>query len=131
MYINRLKTQNFRAARTKVKQQRETLVISPRNRHQKKRLNIRRKEGGFQSSRDGVREFKEQVKDIRYENVTCDRERRKKTKEKMLNVLTNRKRTPFPKTSMIELTPCEGNEKPNISSDTNYSNSSTILSEMR
>ena len=62
--------------------------------------------------------------------MTCDRERKKKTKEKMLNVLTNRKRTPPPETSMIDLTPCEDNEKSNISSDTNCSNSNTILSEM-
>ena len=62
--------------------------------------------------------------------MTCDCERRKKTKEKMLNVLTNRKRTPPPGTSMIDLTLCEDNEKSNISSDTNYSNSNTILSEM-
>ena len=48
----------------------------------------------------------------------------------MLNVLTNRKRTPPPETSMIDLTPCEDNEKSNISSDTNYSNSNTISSEM-
>ena len=48
----------------------------------------------------------------------------------MLNVLTNRKRTRPPETSMIDLTPCEDNEKSNISSDTIYSNSNTILSEM-
>ena len=48
----------------------------------------------------------------------------------MLNVLTNRKRTPPPETGMIDLTPCEGNEKSNISSDTNYSNSNTVLPEM-
>ena len=48
----------------------------------------------------------------------------------MLNVLTNRKRTRPPETSMIDLTPCEDNEKSNISSDTNYSNSNTISSEM-
>ena len=98
------------------------------NRRHKKWLNIRRKESGFQSSRDSVREFKEQVKG--FENVTCDRERRKKTKEKLLNVLTNRKRTPPPETSMIDLISCEDNEKSNISSDTSYSNSNTILSEM-
>ena len=62
--------------------------------------------------------------------MTCARERRKKTKEKMLNVLTNRKRTPPPETGMIDLTPCEDNEKSNISSDTNYSNSNTVLPEM-
>ena len=62
--------------------------------------------------------------------MTCDRERRKKTKENMLNVLTNRKRTPPPETSMIDLASCEDNEKPSISSDTSYSNSTTILSEM-
>ena len=62
--------------------------------------------------------------------MTCDRERRKRTKEKMLNVLTNRKRTPPPETNMIDLAPCEGNEKSNISSGTSYSNSKTILSEM-
>ena len=77
-----------------------------------------------------MREFKEQFKGISFENVTCDRERRKKTKEKMLNVLTNRKRTPPPETSMIDLISCEDNEKSNISSDTSYSNSNTILSEM-
>ena len=48
----------------------------------------------------------------------------------MLNVLTNRKRTPPPETGMIDLTPCEDNEKSNISSDTNYSNSNTVLPEM-
>ena len=31
---------------------------------------------------------------------------------------------------MIDPTPCEDNEKSNISSDTNYSNSNTVLSEM-
>ena len=62
--------------------------------------------------------------------MTCDRERKKKTKEKMLNVLTNRKRTPPPEPSMIDLTPCEDIEKSNISSDTNCSNSNTISSEM-
>ena len=77
-----------------------------------------------------MREFKEQVKGTSFENVTCDRERRKKTKEKMLNVLTNRKRTPPPETSMIDLISCEDNEKSNISSDTSYSNSNTILPEM-
>ena len=43
-----------------------------------------------------MREFKEQFKGISFENVTCDCERRKKAKEKMLNVLNNRKRTPPP-----------------------------------
>ena len=41
----------------------------------------------------------------------------------MLNVLTNRKRTPPPETGMIDHTPSKDNEKPNISSDANYSNS--------
>ena len=54
----------------------------------------------------------------------------KKTKEKIMDVLTNRKRTPPPETGMIHPTPCEDIEKSNISSDTNYSNSNTILSEM-
>ena len=40
------------------------------------------KESNFQSSRDSVKEFKEQVKGTSFENVTWDRERRKKTKEK-------------------------------------------------
>ena len=62
--------------------------------------------------------------------MTCDCERRKKTKEKMLNVLTNRKRTPPPDTGMIDFAPCENNVESNTSSDTNYSNSNTILSEM-
>ena len=62
--------------------------------------------------------------------MTCDREKRKKTKEKMLNALTNRKRTPPPETGMIDHMPCEENEKSNISSDTNYSNSNTVLPEM-
>ena len=62
--------------------------------------------------------------------MTCDRGRRKKTKEKMPNVLSNRKRTQPPETSVIDLTPSEDNEKSNISSDTNYSNSNAILSEM-
>ena len=66
--------ENFRAARNKVKQQSETLVIALRNRRHKKWLNIRRKESNFQSS---VRGFKEQAKGTSFENVTCDRERRK------------------------------------------------------
>ena len=61
----------------------------------------RRKENDFQF---GVMGFKEQAKGTSFENVTSDRERRKKTKEKMLNVLTNRKRTPTPETGMIDLT---------------------------
>ena len=77
-----------------------------------------------------VRKLKEQVKGTSFENVTRDRERRKKSKEKILNVLTNRKRTPPQETGMIDLTPCKDNEKSNVSSDKNYSNSSTILSEM-
>ena len=93
--------------------------------------NIRRKESGFQSSRGGAREFKEQVKGTSFETVTCDCERRKKTKEKMLNILTNRKRTlPLETTGMIDLTPCEDNEKSNFNSDTSYSNSNTILAEV-
>ena len=75
-----------------------------------------------------MRKFKEQVKGIiSFENVTCDRERRKKTKEKMLNVLTNRKRTPPPETSMNDLTPCKDNEKSNISSDKSYPNSNNKM----
>ena len=58
------------------------------------------------------------------------REEREQKKKCWLNVLTNRKRTPPPEASMIDLKPCEGNEKSNISSDTSYSNSKTILSEM-
>ena len=54
----------------------------------------------------------------------------KKTKEKILDVLTNRKRNPPPETGMIDPTPCEDIEKSNISSDTNSSNSNTVLSEM-
>ena len=77
-----------------------------------------------------VRKLKEQVKGTSFENVTRDRERRKKSKEKILNVLTNRKRTPPQETGMIDLTPCKDNEKSNVSSDKNYSSSSTILSEM-
>ena len=54
----------------------------------------------------------------------------RKQKKKLLNVLTNRKSTPPPETSMIDLTPCEDNEKSNISSDANYSNSNNILPGM-
>ena len=61
---------NFRAARIKVNQQSKILVISLRNRHHKKWLNIRKKESGFQSIRDSVSEFKEQVKGISFVNVT-------------------------------------------------------------
>ena len=54
----------------------------------------------------------------------------RKQKKKLLNVLTNRKSTPPPETSMIDLTPCKDNEKSNISSDANYSNSNNILPGM-
>ena len=53
------------------------------------------------------------------------REERKQKKK-----CSNRKRTPSPETSMIDLRSCEDNEKSNISSGTSYSNSNTILSEM-
>ena len=48
----------------------------------------------------------------------------------MPNVLSNRKRTQPPETSVTDLTPSEDNEKSNISSDTNYLNSNATLSEM-
>ena len=66
-----------------------------------------------------MRKFKEHVKGTSFENVTYDHEGRNTMKEKMLKVLTNRKRTPPPETSMINLTPCEDNEKSSLSSDTN------------
>ena len=122
--------ENFRVARNKVKQQSETLVIALRNKLHKKWLNGRRKESDFQSIRDNVKEFKEQVKGVSFANVTCNCERRKKTKEKMLNVLINRKKTPLPETGMINFTPCGNNEKSNASSDTNYPNSKTISSNI-
>ena len=123
-------TENFRVARNKVKQQSETLVTALRNKLHKKWLNGRRKESDCQSSRDNVKEFEEQVKDVSFANVTCNRERRKKTKENMLNVLINRKRTPPPDTGMINFTPCGNNEKSNASCHTNYSNSKTISSNI-
>ena len=48
--LREMLSENFRAAKNKVKQQRKTLVISLRNRRHKKWLNIRRKKSGFQSS---------------------------------------------------------------------------------
>ena len=122
--------ENFRVARNKVKQQSETLVIALSNKLHKKWLNGRRKESDFQSSRGNVKDFKEQVKGVSFANVTCNCERRKKTKEKMLNVLINRKRAPPPDTGMINFTPCGKNEKSNASCDTNYSNSKTISSNI-
>ena len=62
--------------------------------------------------------------------MTCDREKRKKIKEKMLNILTDRKKTSPPESGMINLTPFKDYEKSNISFDTNYSNNNTILPEM-
>ena len=67
---------------------------------------------------------------VSFGNVTCDRERRKKTKEKMPNVLTDRIRASPREPGMINLTPCEDNEKSNFSFDTNYSNSIFVLSEI-
>ena len=122
--------ENFRAARDKVKQQRERLAITPRNRRHKKWLNIRRKRSDFQSSQGNARGFKEQARSISFGNVTCDRERRKQVKEKMPNFLTDTTRTTPPEPGMINLTPYKGNEKSNISFDTNYSRSNTILPEM-
>ena len=48
--LREMLSENFRAAKNKVKQQCKTLVISLRNRRHKKWLNIRRKKSGFQSS---------------------------------------------------------------------------------
>ena len=67
---------------------------------------------------------------VSFGNVTCDRERRKKTKEKMPNILTDRIRASPREPDMINLTPCEDNEKSNFSFDTNYSNSIFVLSEI-
>ena len=96
--LRKMFPENFRTARNKVKQQSETFVITLTNRCHKKWLKTRRNESDFQSSRGSVRAFKEQAMGSSFENVTCDRERRKKTIEKMLNVLINRKRTPPPET---------------------------------
>ena len=96
--LRKMFPENFRTARNKVKQQSETFVITLTNRWHKKWLKTRRNESDFQSSRGSVRTFKEQAMGSSFENVTCDRERRKKTIEKMLNVLINRKRTPPPET---------------------------------
>ena len=48
--LREMLSENFRAAKNKVKQQSKTLVISLRNRRHKKWPNIRRKKSGFQSS---------------------------------------------------------------------------------
>ena len=91
-----MSAENFRAARNKIQKESETLVVALRNRDHTKWLNIRRKESNFQSSQGSLIGFKKQAKVTSFENVTGDRGKTKKRKEKMLNVLTNRKRTPPP-----------------------------------
>ena len=67
---------------------------------------------------------------VSFGNVICDHERRKKTKEKMLNVLTDRTGASPLELDMINLKTCKDNEKSNVSFDINDSNGNSILPEM-
>ena len=62
----------------------------------KKWLIIKEKGSDFKSTRCKTKVFKEQARRNSVGNVTCHRDGRKKTKEKMLNVLTDRTRTSQP-----------------------------------
>ena len=62
--------------------------------------------------------------------MTCHYHRRKKTNEKMLNVLTDRTETSPPEPGMNNLTTCKDNVVFNISFNANCSNGNTILPEM-
>ena len=88
---------------------------------------MRREGSNFQSSQGNVRVFKKKARSINLRNVTYDRERRKKTKEKMLNALTGRISIPPPEPDMNNLTPCEDNEKFNISFDVNQLRYDSVL----
>ena len=51
-----------------------------------------------------MRDFREQARGISFGNVTCDRDRRKKTKEKVLKVLTIRSVNSPSELGLINLT---------------------------
>ena len=85
----------------------------------------------IKSTSGKTKDFNEQARRSTTENVTCDRDRKKKTKEAMLNVLTERARASHPEPDMKNFTTCKDNHVPNINFNTNYANGNTILPNKR
>ena len=106
---------NFRSIRNQIKEQSKEVVTTLENRRRNKWLNIKNK-NGFASKRTLVRESREHSSSDRFKNVTCERDRRRKLKEKSLKS-TNDTRSSPPEASTCKLIPSGDNQiAANISS---------------
>ena len=102
---------NFRSIRNQIKQSKE-VVTTLENRRRKKWLKNR-----FAFKRTLVRESREHKSSDRFKNVTCERDRRRKLKEKSLKLLANDTRSSPPEASTCKLMPSGDNQiTTNISS---------------
>ena len=102
---------NFRSIRNQIKQSKE-VVTTLENKRRKKWLKNR-----FAFKRTLVRESREHKSSDRFKNVTCERDRRRKLKEKSLKLLANDTRSSPPEASTCKLMPSGDNQiTTNISS---------------
>ena len=93
---------NFRSIRNQIKQQSKEVVTTLEKRRRKKWLNIKNKNRSA-FKRTLVKETREHVSSDRFKNVTCERDRRRKLKEKSLKLSTNDTRFFPPKASTCKL----------------------------
>ena len=110
---------NFRSIRNQIKQQSKEVVTTLENRRRKKWLNIKncRFHYRFAFKRTLVRESREDSSSERFKNVTCERDRRRKLKEKSLKLSTKDTRSFQPESSTCKLIPPGDNQiATNISS---------------
>ena len=85
---------NFRSIRNQIKQQSKEVVTTLEKRRRKKWLNIKNKNRSA-FKRTLVKETREHGSSDRFKNVTCERDRKRKLKEKSLKLSTKDTR-PFP-----------------------------------
>ena len=100
---------NFRSIRNQIKEQSKEVVTTLENRRRNKWHNIKNK-NGFASKRTLVRESREHSSSDRFKNVTCERDRRRKLKEKSLKLSTNDTRSFPPEASTCKLMPSGDNQ---------------------
>ena len=107
---------NFRSIRNQIKQQSKEVVTTLENRRRKKWRNIKNK-NRFAFKRTLVRKSREHKSSDRFKDVTCERDRRRKLKEKSLKLLANNTRSSPPEASTCKLMPSGDNQiATNISS---------------
>ena len=95
---------NFRSIRNQIKQQSKEVITTLDNRQRKKWLNIKNK-NRFVFKRTLVRESREHSSSDRFKNVTRERDRSRKLKEKYLKLSIYDTRSFPPETSMCKLIP--------------------------